>query len=382
MTQQYTRTNPFLAKVKERYHLCTPDSGKNVQHIVLDLSGSGMAYAVGDSIGVCPQNDPEVVDRTLQAMRAAGTEQIWDKRTEKTWLLRDFLTFQANIGEVSRKLLKEIHDRHGHHVKKQHLAELHTDANKEALKNYLASRALWDLIEEHGEVAFSPQEICEMLMPLLPRLYSIASSHRVVGEEVHLTVGMLEYETNGQRRRGVCTHYLGALASEELSNVPVYIQQHHGFTLPEDPHAPIIMIGPGTGIAPFRAFMQERLAQNAAGRNWLFFGERHRRHGYFYEPFWQQLADEGKMLIDLAFSRDQEHKIYVQHRMLEKGQELFNWLEQGAYFFVCGDASRMAKDVEAALLQIIQMHGKCDEQASKHYLKRLRTEKRYLRDVY
>lgn len=382
LNHSYNRANPFMATIKERYCLCKPGSEKKTYHIVIDLSGSGINYEVGDSIGIYPQNDPEMVERNLRAMRATGNEEIFDKRTEKKWNLRQFLTTQANIVELSRKLVKEIHDRQTNLQKKQLLAHLHAEENKEALKAYIESHELWDLLEEHNEVQFSAQELCELLMPALPRLYSIASSRKAVGNEVHLTVAYLEYVSNGHKRRGVCTHYLCALAPMHMPVIPVYIQPHNGFTLPCDPETHIIMIGPGTGVAPFRAFMQERILGNATGRNWLFFGERNRAHTYFYESFWQELVDLDKLHLDLAFSRDQHHKVYVQHRMLDKGEEFYRWMEEGAHIYVCGDAKRMAKDVEATLLQIIQRHGNHDEASSKQYLKKLRTDKRYLRDVY
>jgi sulfite reductase (NADPH) flavoprotein alpha-component len=382
LSHSYNRANPFLATIKERYCLCKPGSDKKTYHIVLDLSGSGIDYEVGDSIGIYPQNDPMIVERNLQAMKANGNEEIWDKRTEKTWRLRDFLTTQANLVEVSRKLVKEISERQSNPIKKEFLTNLHTEENKEALKAYLQAHELWDLLEEHKEVIFALQELCDLLMPALPRLYSIASSHKMVGNEVHLTVAYLEYVSNGHLRRGTCTHYLCEIAPMHIPAVPVYIQAHHGFTLPADPSSSVIMIGPGTGVAPFRAFMQERIVAEATGKNWLFFGERNRTHTYFYESFWQELSDQGKLRLDLAFSRDQAHKVYVQHRMHDQGEELFRWIEEGAYLYVCGDASRMAKDVEAALIHIIQKHGNHDETNVKQYLKKLRAEKRYLRDVY
>ena len=205
---------------------------------------------------------------------------------------------------------------------------------------------------------------------------------KTVGREVHLTIALIHYDTNGHKRRGVCTHYLCELAPVNQPLIPVYIQPHHGFTLPANPDVPIIMIGPGTGVAPFRAFMQERMAIGAKGKNWLFFGERNQISDFFYEDYWSQLISEEKLVMHTAFSRDQENKIYVQHRMMEQGAELFAWLKEGAYLYVCGDAKNMAKDVEAALLQIIQKHGSLDEQATKQFLKQLRQEKRYLRDVY
>lgn len=381
-SNSYTRNHPFLASIKERYSLCKSGSNKNTLHVVLDLKGSEIHYNVGDSIGILPQNDPELVEKTLQAMRACGDETVLDKHAEKAWQLRDFLTSRGNITEISRKLLSEICYRQPDAKKKSELEALFQDGHREILKEYLVKHHLWDILHEHPEVTFTLQELCNLLMPLLPRLYSISSAQQVVGDEVHLTVALLEYHSNGHYRRGVCTHYLSELAPLHRAVIPVYIQPHHGFTTPEDSTKSIIMIGPGTGVAPFRAFMQERLHIGATGKNWLFFGEQHRATEFFYEEFWQELVEKGKLSLEVAFSRDQSHKVYVQHRMLERGEEFYDWMEKGAYVYVCGDANQMAKDVELALFNIIQTHGKHDEVSAKQYLKSLRAEKRYLRDVY
>jgi sulfite reductase (NADPH) flavoprotein alpha-component len=219
-------------------------------------------------------------------------------------------------------------------------------------------------------------------MPLLPRLYSIASAQEVVGNEAHLTVANLSYRTNHHIRRGVCTHYLCDLAPLGEKCVPVYHHPNRGFTLPDDPQAALIMIGPGTGIAPYRGFLQARIAHGHPGRNWLFFGEWNRATDFFYEDEWRAMQNRIPLRIDTAFSRDQEYKIYVQHRMLEQGAELFAWLEEGAYLFVCGDANHMAKDVDGALHQIVEKHGDRTPDDAKAYLKELKAAKRYLRDVY
>lgn len=378
----YSKNNPFLATITERYCLCKPGSSKNTQHVVLNLKGSGLNYTVGDCIGVKPYHDPELVDKTLKAMHATGDETIHDKHTGEPVQLREFLIHKANITEISKKLFGEICKKQTNPGKNAFLESLQQESHKEQLKEYLNNHELWDILLENHEVKFELQELCSMLMPLLPRLYSIASSMQVVGEEVHLTIALLHYDSNGHRRRGVCTHYLCDLAPMHQPIVPVYIQPHHGFTLPENRDTPIIMVGPGTGVAPFRAFMQERLAAAGSGKNWLIFGERNRATDFFYEDFWIDLAAKGKLTLDLAFSRDQGSKVYVQNRILEKGADIYAWLEQGAHFYVCGDAAHMAKDVDAALHQVVREHGNLDESAAKLYVKQLRNEKRYLRDVY
>jgi sulfite reductase (NADPH) flavoprotein alpha-component len=378
----FNKTNPFIASIKERYSLCSPDSKKKVYHIALDLKGSGLTYSVGDSIGIYPTHDSELVNRTLQAMRANGKELVTHKHMEKACELRELLTHKVNITNVSRKFLSEIALKQSNKEKKERLDTLFQENQKDALKEYLQNHELWDLLEENQEVVFSHQEICNMLMPLLPRFYSIASSMKETGEEVHLTVADLSYFTNQHLRRGVCTYYLCELAPMSTPTIPVYIQPNHGFTLPDNSSADLIMIGPGTGIAPYRGFMQERMILNHSGKNWLFFGEWNRQHHYFYQKYWTELEAKDKLRLELAFSRDQEHKIYVWHRMLEHAQEFFDWLQKGAYIFVCGDAHRMAKDVDATLHQIIQEQSGGTELSAKSYVKQLKAENRYLRDVY
>lgn len=381
--ESYNKNNPFYASIKERVNLCLPGSKKNTHHIVLDIQGSGIQYDVGDSIAVFPVHCPDLVVRTIQAMKSHPHVPIKDKITEQIWSLKDFLTKKVNITEVSRKLLSEIGGRQTNPEKRESIQHLLQEGQRELLKVYLGQRELWQLLIEHEEVAFDPQELCHLLMPLLPRFYSIASSQKEVGDEVHLTVAMVAYDLDDQyERKGVCTNYLCSLAPLYESVVPIYIQPHHGFTLPSDHTKSIIMVGPGTGIAPFRAFMQERISLNAPGNNWLFFGEWTRSHHFFYESYWLSLQTQNKLRIEAAFSRDQEHKVYVQHRIKENAEEFFDWLQQGAYLYVCGDAHRMAKDVDAALHQIVKECGNMDDVSTKAYVKQLRSEKRYLRDVY
>lgn len=382
MSTLYNKSNPFLASIKSRHTLCQTGSKKDTQHIVLDIKGSGIHYQVGDSIAVFAKNDPGLVEKTLQAMHASGEETIIDKRDGSAWTLRDYLSTKANITDGNRNLLTEIRQRQTHVAKRAFVEDLFAESNRGQLKDYLEMRHTWDLLQEHAELEFSPQEICDTLLPLMPRFYSIASSREAVGEEVHLTVALLRYTANGHPRFGVCTHYLCNLAPLDEPVIPIYVQPHRGFTLPHNHEAPLIMVGPGTGVAPFRAFMQERALRSSPGKNWLFFGEWNRATDFYYESFWRELEREGRLRLEAAFSRDQEHKVYVQHRMKEHGKELFQWLEEGAHFFVCGDAQSMAKDVEATLRHIIQTHGNLDEAGAKHYLKRLQSEKRYLRDVY
>lgn len=379
----YTKQNPWIASVKSRIPLTRKGSDKDTLHIVLDIRGSGLKYEVGDSIGILPQHDEELVNRTILALRATGSELVQVKNLVEKQTIRAALTALLNITDISPKLIKEIYSRQTNMEKKYDLETLLQDTHREELKAYISKHEVWDLLVCHQEVTFSAQECVDLLMPLLPRFYSIASSQKFVGEEIHLTVAPLEYESNGHKRRGVCTHFICEIAEVDQPMVPLFLQPTHSFRLPEDHSSDLIMIGPGTGVAPFRAFLQERiLSTEAKGKHWLFFGERNRETNFFYEEDWKILSQKGHLRLDTAFSRDQPEKVYVQHLMYNYGSELFEWLEKGAYIYVCGDAKRMAKDVELTLQTIIQDFGGMDELQSREYIKRLRQQKRYLRDVY
>ncbi len=379
----YNKQNPYYASIKERYSLSKTGAQKNTQHIVIDIKGSGLSYEVGDSIGICSQYDPELVDKTLRALKATGNEIIVDRQTGENLSLKTCLTSRYSITDITPKFLSEICARQNNLEKKHMLENLLEESNREALKTFLKFHEVWDLLEFHSEVSFELPELINLLKPLLPRFYSIASSQKHVGDEIHLTIAPLEYETNGHKRRGVCTHFVCELAELNSPVVPIFIQPTHNFRLPADHHTDIIMIGPGTGVAPFRAFLQERLLfAKSQGKHWLFFGEKQRDYDFYYESDWNTYAQHGHLQLELAFSRDQEHKVYVQHRMYEKGQELFEWISGGAFLYVCGDAANMAKDVELALQQLLQDHGKMDMATSRDYIKKMRQEKRYLRDVY
>jgi len=378
----FDKSRPFLASIKERYLLSKPGSNKFTYHLVLDLSGSSLLYHIGDSIAIYPINDPEAAEFTLSYLRVSGAECVTHRTVKETISLKNLLLSKVNISQTPKKVLQLLAERQPNPTKKDYLFTLLKDENKETLKGYLTETELWATLEQHQEVSCSIQEIVDALPPLLPRFYSIASSPKVVGDEVHLTIALVKYQQGQRIRNGVCTNYLCNLAPLNEPVVPVYIQPHHGFTLPHDDQIPIIMVGPGTGVAPFRAFMQERIAKNAPGPNWLFFGEWTRQHDFLYEHFWYELQQQGVLKLNTAFSREQPQKVYVQHHMVEHGEELFRWINEGAHFYVCGDANRMAKDVEATLQQIIQEYGKLDHDGAKAYVKNLRTSKRYLRDVY
>lgn len=369
-----------MASIKERYSLSNLGSKKHTIHIALDIEGSNLHYNVGDSVGVYPINDEALVLRTLKALKASGEEMVHDKKG-MLFKFKEYLTSHANLKGITRKTVIKLAS-HLSEGARAPLNKLLEEGNKEAFKEWMHAHELWDLIESHPEVNFSPEEIVDLAMPLLPRFYSIASSQTTHPNEVHLTVAYLSYETRGISRVGVCTHYLCQIAELHRPSVPIYIHPSHDFKLTDDPKASIIMIGPGTGVAPFRAFMQEREARHDTGKNWLFFGEWTRSHEFFYEKEWKGWEAKGLLQLDTAFSRDQPHKVYVQHLMKEKGKEIYRWLEEGALLYVCGDAHKMAKDVEQALKEIVQEQSGRDEKAAQAYVKKLRAEKRYLRDVY
>lgn len=353
---EFSREHPFLAPLIDRRRLSPV---KDTLHLALDLTGSNITYEVGDCIGVYPINPKELVDKTLEAAGFTGHEEIINKKSHEKTTLFDYLTYKASITSFSRKLLSDVA---GEVANPKEMQETHE---------------VWDLLKAYKN-PYDAQTFADRLMPLLPRLYSISSSLKAHPNEVHLTIHHLVYETRGHTRKGVCTHFLSEIAPIGEKIVPIYPYPHKGFTIPKDPNTPIIMVGPGTGVAPFRAFLEERRLQNAS-QNWLFFGEWRKASEYFYEEEFKKLEAEGFLRIDTAFSRDQAEKIYVQHRLLEKGEEVMEWLEKGAVFYVCGDMHHMAKDVDKALHDIIEKFSSFNPQ---EYVKNLRHSNRYLKDVY
>jgi sulfite reductase (NADPH) flavoprotein alpha-component len=376
------RHHPVNAFIKERFPLTKCGSTKQTYHVSLDLNQMPIRFKVGDSIGIYAQNDPRLVQHLIEAMKAKGDEEIKDPRSGAPLTLWDFLSFKANLSRLTTSFLKLFYEYANVHDKKNHLHLLLQQENKPLLSQYLSAHDPLDLFKEYNEVEAPLQDLCAQFGPLLPRFYSVASSQLVYRNEVHLTVALFTFTHHGEQRYGVGSHFLCNMASIAETPFPIYVQPAHYFTLPSDDHAPIIMIGPGTGVAPYRGFMQERMAKGSKGKNWLFFGERNRKSDYFYEDDWSQWVSQGQLKVDLAFSRDQSDKIYVQHRMLDQAKELWSWLEEGAYFYVCGDAHRMAKDVEGTLQRIAQEQGDMSQEAAKAYVKNLRSQKRYRADVY
>jgi sulfite reductase (NADPH) flavoprotein alpha-component len=372
----YDRLNPYQSKIVERYRLNKEGSTKETWHVALDLKGSGISYRPGDSIAIYSQNHPHLVTGILASLAYTGSEEVLDSRTNKTDSIKEWLSSRANLSKPTKKLLVELAAR----TKDETLSSLLQPELEAALDTFLESWNVPELLSSY-QVAFSAQELTQLIAPMLPRFYSIASSQRHVPEIIHLTVSHVRYTVQGKPRLGVCSHFLCDM--EHDGPVPIYVQPTRDFLLPEDNQQPIIMIGPGTGVAPFRAFMQERIHRGEYTRkNWLFFGERHSAFDFFYEEYWQELVANDQMQLDAAFSRDGHEKVYVQHKMWENREKLWAWIQEGAKIYVCGDASSMAKDVDACLQKIISTVGALSEEQTRAYMTALRKEKRYLRDVY
>ncbi|MGJ3242342.1 MAG: assimilatory sulfite reductase (NADPH) flavoprotein subunit [Opitutales bacterium] len=372
----FNKKNPFPATLKERILLNGRGSAKETLHLEFDLAGSGLSYKVGDALGVIPANNPEVVEDMIRQAGFRGDELIEVDGDYQTII--DHLMTEFDVTGLSKSMLKK----YAPMAKNRKLDKLLADDNKDALSDYLWGREIRDMFADFPPKDMSVDQFFGLLRKIPPRLYSIASSLLAHPEEVHLTVAVVRYQAHGRDRGGVCsTHFADRVAVGET--MPVYIHPNKSFFLPEDGDTPIIMIGPGTGIAPFRAFVEERDALGSKGKNWLFFGDQHLQTDFLYQTEWQNYLKSGILTrMDVAFSRDQEHKVYVQDRMREKGRDLYAWLEDGAYFYVCGDASRMAKDVHEALINVVEEHGGKSRDDAEAYVKALQKERRYQRDVY
>ncbi|HSP45214.1 MAG TPA: sulfite reductase subunit alpha [Chthoniobacterales bacterium] len=372
----YTRTNPFPGKLSVNRSLCGEGSDKDTRHFEIDLRGWGLSYEVGDSMTVWATNDPALVDEILKAVCAKGDEKVKGPKGETT--LREALLRDCRITQTTPKFLKMISQRAS---AAPLITALLDPSRKEDLDRYLWGMEVIDFLMEHPSIKISPQDFVDVLAKLQPRLYSISSSLKAHPDQVHFTIDVVKYTSHGRQRGGVCSTFL----AERAKDVPVPVFPNVSkFRLPEDGNAPIIMVGPGTGVAPFRAFLQERRSVGAKGKNWLFFGSQKSACNYFYRDEFDDMQKDGFLTrLDLAWSRDQENKVYVQDRMMQNAAEIWKWLEsEGAHFFVCGDARRMAKDVDAALRKIVQEHGGKDADAANEYVEKLKSDKRYKRDVY
>ena len=369
----YNKNNPYSSQLLVN-RMLTEGSDKETRHFELSLEGSGLSYEPGDSLGVLPFNCSGVVDDLLAAVGFSGSEEVVIGETKIK--LRDALLKNYACTVLSKIQIKKFNEI----AQVDALAEMLKIENKDNLIDYMWGRELIDLFLEYPQPDLSVEDFTGLLRPMPPRLYSIASSLSAHSDEVHLTVAVVRYDTHGRKRKGVCSSYLAERVGD---TIPCYFHPNKNFKLPEDSDKPIIMVGPGTGIAPFRAFIEERQATGAPGKNWLFFGDRSHRTDYLYGDEWSEYKKDGILNeLDLAWSRDQTEKVYVQHKMLEKGAELWDWLQNGALFYVCGDASRMAKDVDQALRTIAQQQGSMSEEDSAVWVKTLQKERRYLKDVY
>jgi len=369
----YSKSNPYSSTLLLN-RVMTEGSDKETRHFEFSLKESGLIYEPGDSLGVLPVNCPEVVNDLLLATGFSGSEQV--QIGEEKFSLKDSLLQKFACTVLSKIQIKKFNEI----AQLDTLEELLKIENKQALIDYMWGRELVDLFKEYPQQGLSVEDFIALLRPMPPRLYSIASSLSAHSEEVHLTVAVVRYDSYGRKRKGVCSSYLAQRVGERI---PCYFHPNKNFKLPQNQEAPVIMVGPGTGIAPFRAFIEERQATGAPGKNWLFFGDRSQKTDYLYGDEWETYRKGGILNeLDLAWSRDQSEKVYVQHKMLEKGAELWKWLQSGAVFYVCGDASRMAKDVDQALRTIAQQHGSMNEEEATIWIKALHKEKRYLKDVY
>ena len=374
---QWTRQNPFPGKLVVNRMLSTPDSEKETRHFEVDLTGWGLSFEPGDSLAVYPTNDPVLVDDIIRALGAKGDETVPAAKTTKP--LREALLRDCSITQATPKFLKAIAERAS---AAPMLKELLHPNRKQDLENYLWGAEIIDFLVDHPSARFAPEEFVGLLNKLQPRLYSVASSLRVFPDQVHFIVDVIRYESHGRNRAGVCSSFLADRA--EGVPVPVFPSSAKHFHLPEDQNTPIVMVGPGTGVAPFRAFLEERQATGAKGKNWLFFGAQREKCDYAYKEDWEQLTRDGVLTrLDCAWSRDQAHKIYVQHKLLDNAAEIWKWIDgEGGQFFVCGDAKLMAKDVDAALRKIVQEQGGRTAEQANEYVEKLKADKRYKRDVY
>lgn len=378
----FTKENPLLTRIIENRELTGPESEKDTRHFVVDIAGSGMTYTAGDSLGIFPTNRPDEVEEILARLGATGWEQVILPRATELCGLREALLQKLALAGPTRRAVELFAQRATAPAERARLEALLAPEAAGRLAEFTAERHFVDLLHETPSAKLTPQEFVDLLRRLTPRLYSIASSPKRHPDEVHLTISVVRYQTNQRDRHGVCSTFLADRVALGETPVMVFVAESH-FRLPGDPHRDLIMVGPGAGIAPFRAFLQERIVTAAPGRNWLFFGDQRRASDFLYRDELEAWRAGGQLQrLDLAFSRDQEERVYVQQRMLESAAELWRWLEGGAAFYVCGDAKRMAKDVDATLHRIVAEQGGLSPEAAADYVKRLKREGRYQRDVY
>ena len=370
----YSRKNPFYAEVLEKVNLNGRGSNKETNHVELSLEGSGLTFVPGDSLAIYPTNDAKLVDLLVSALAFDANETVTFE--DETFSLQDVLTTKLDITALSKPLLTKISEYTDSEALKSLLQE------REQIKAYIYGRDAVDVVQDFGPWKWNAQQFIETLRKNPARLYSIASSLSAFPEEVHVTIGKVAYEAFGRVRQGVASGEISERV-EVGDKLPVYIQSNSNFRLPEQAETPIILIGAGTGIAPYRAFLQEREEQGIQGKSWLFFGDQHFVTDFLYQIEWQNWLQEGVLTnLNLAFSRDGKEKVYVQHRLQQNAVEVYEWLNEGAYIYVCGDEKTMAADVHETLITIVEEQGKLSREAAEQFVKDLKQQKRYQRDVY
>ncbi|MFV8412690.1 assimilatory sulfite reductase (NADPH) flavoprotein subunit [Vibrio owensii] len=369
----YNKQNPYTATLLTSQKITGRDSGKDVRHVEIDLEESGLTYQAGDALGVWFDNSSELANAILAKAGLSGVESV--EVDGESLSIHSALVSKYEITASNPQFVTKFAELSGS-KKLQKLVE-----DKDKLREYAANTQVVDVLAEK-KTKLSAEELVGLLRRLTPRLYSIASSQTEVDEEVHLTVGLVEYDKGDEKRYGGASGFL-AQRLEEGGEVKVFVEHNNNFKLPQDDNTPIIMVGPGTGIAPFRSFIQERDNRDAEGKNWLFFGDRTFTQDFLYQVEWQKYLKSGLLTrLDVAFSRDQAEKVYVQHRILENAEQVWQWIQDGAYIYVCGDATRMAKDVHDALVFVAEQQGKLSREEAEAFINDLRKAKRYQRDVY
>ncbi|WP_233213876.1 assimilatory sulfite reductase (NADPH) flavoprotein subunit [Pollutimonas nitritireducens] len=373
-TAPVSRDQPFLAELLLNQPITGRDSDKDVRHLEISLEGSQLNYQPGDALGVWPTQSQALVDSVIATLNLGSEETVEFNKVSRT--LGDWLKHHRELTQLTKPFLVA----HAELAKSSELQALLQADSVEVLRNFLGTRQVIDVLKAYP-AKWTAQGLVKSLRPLTPRMYSIASSQAAVDEEVHLTLAHVKYDHQGESRWGVASRYLSELG--EGDRLPIFIEENPRFRLPADASRDVIMIGPGTGIAPFRAFVQERSANRTSGRNWLFFGNPHFASDFLYQTEWQRALQDGDLhRLDLAFSRDQSEKIYVQHKLLDRATDLYEWIQGGAHIYVCGDATRMARDVHQALLHIARNEGGLDESQARQWLDDLAAQGRYARDVY
>ncbi|MCU6711720.1 assimilatory sulfite reductase (NADPH) flavoprotein subunit [Paenibacillus sp. J5C_2022] len=374
----YSRTTPFQAEVLTNLNLNGRGSDRETRHLELSLEDSGLTYEPGDCVGIYPQNSPELVTAILNKMNWNAYDPVVVGKAGEEVDLYDALLKHVEITVLTKPLLEKAQT----YSECGDLAQLLQAENKNELRSYVKGRDVLDLLTDFAPWRLTAAEFVALLRKLPPRLYSIACSNRANPDEVHVTIRKVQYDAHGRKRDGVCSVHVSERL-EEGETLPIFIQHNPGFKLPTNPDTPIIMVGPGTGVAPFRAFLEEREELGAEGKSWLFYGDRRFVTDFLYQTDWQRMLKDGVLTkLEVAFSRDTEEKVYVQHRMLEHAVELYGWLQEGAHIYVCGDEKHMAHDVHDALLTIVQEQGGRSREEAAEYVNELIAHNRYQRDVY